>query len=175
MAYKQDIKEYKQKAQADFEKHLMELEDNVIKAIDAESNKNPVSKIYLDYQTSSLKLIEGKIKIDNEILKQINITHLEKYKDLEPVQFTQIQDKLVANHKQIIGELKASYETIANESREQLKDRLAKETENNDLDFKIDDPEEFFPDKMSVLSINFTVILILLILIIGLIYYYTFC
>ncbi len=174
MAYKQEIKDYKVKALEVFKRHLAELEDNVVNVTSGSENQDPVSKIYVDYQESTLKLIEGKIKIDNEFLKQINMTNLEKYKDLDPDKFQQLQAKIVDNHKRVIEELKAQYEEVAKESREQLKYRLAESSENNDLNVKLEDPEEFFPEKMSVLSLNFTIILILFIVIIGLIYYYNF-
>lgn len=173
MSYKQEIKDYKAKAKEVFQQHLTELEDNVVNFCISEDNSDPASKIYLDYQASTLKLIESKIKIDNEFLKQINITSLERYKDLEPAQFQQIQEKIVSNHKQIIEELKTTYEQFATESREQLKLRLVEQAKDNDLDVSSSNSEDFFPDKMGVLTVNFVIILVLLVVIIGLVYYYT--
>lgn len=174
MGYKQEIKDYKVRALEVFERHLAELEENVLKASTDTKENEAVSKIYLDYQESTLKLIEGKIKIDNEFLKQINIKNLELYQDLEPEKFSEIQDKIIANHKKIIEELKATYEEYATQSRQHLKSELAKVRDDSDLKVTTQEPDDFFPEKMGILSINFAVILVLLIAIIGLIYYYNF-
>lgn len=174
MSYKSEIKDYKQKAIEVFKNHLIDLETNVIEASKNELADEPVSKIYVDYQESTLKLIEGKIEIDNEFLKKINIQNLEKYKDIDPEKFEQIRTKIVDNHKRVIEELKENYEELAKESRENLKYQLAEIREDNDLNVSSTNPEEFFPEKLNVLTLNFVIIFGLLALIIGLIYYYNF-
>lgn len=174
MAYKQEIKDYKVRALEVFERHLYELEEKVLETSTETNESEPVSKIYIDYQESCLKLIEGKIKIDNEFLKQINIKNLEFYKDLEPEKFAQVQEKIIINHREIIEELKIKYEQVANESRQKLKGELAKIREDSDLNVAATDADDFFPEKMGVLSVNFGIILLLLITIIGLIFYYSF-
>lgn len=174
MAYKQEVKEYRQKAVDVFVEHLQELEKNVIEASVEIQDSKPVSQIYVEYQESTLKLIEGKIKIDNEFLKQINITNLELYKDLEPEKFQKLQEKIVANHTRIISELKEQYEQLAVESRDKLKYKLANEREDSDLNVAMEDPEQFFPEKLNILTVNFVIIIILFAAIIGLIYYYLF-
>ncbi len=174
MGYKAEVKSYKNEALISFDEHLKQLEQNVIKASSNEDNKKPLSSIYVEYQESTLKLIESKIKIDNEYLKQINIKYLEQYKDIEPEKFQELQEKLVSNHKQIIGEIKEHYETVASESREQLKVELAKTRDDGDLRVKSSNPESFFPDKLGTINTNFIIIFILLLAVIGLIYYYYF-
>ncbi len=174
MSYRTKVKDYKSNAISSFDEHLKQLEQNVIKASSGEDNKKPLSAIYIDYQESTLKLIESKIKIDNEYLKQINIDYLEQYKDIEPEKFQELQEKLVSNHKQVISEIKDHYETVATESREQLKFDLANTREESDLRVKSSEPESFFPEKLNTITANFVVIFILLIAVIGLIYYYYF-
>lgn len=174
MSYKHDVKDYKAKATQAFKQHLSELEANVISVSTRVENTKPSSELYLEYQASSLELIMTQIKIDNEFLKQINIQNLEKYKQLEPEKFQQIQDKILNNHKMVIEDLKLQYEQIAKQSREELKYKLAEAAQNNDLKLNPNSPEDFFADKVGVLTINFAIIFLLLILIIGLTYYYIF-
>ncbi len=174
MTYKQEITEYKGKALEVFKGHLEELENNVIKANENVEESSSVSDVYTNYQESTLKLIEGKIKIDNEFLKQINITYLDKYKDLKPEQFQEIQEKIVSNHQRIITELKTEYEQFAKDSRENLKYKLAEAREDNDLKINNNNPDEFFSEKMNILSANFIIIFVLLVIVVGLIYYYIF-
>ncbi len=172
MGYKNEIKEYQNGAIASFDEHLKQLEENVLRSSEADDISKPLSQIYIDYQESTLKLIESKIKIDNEYLKQINISYLEQYKDIEPEKFQTLQEKLVTNHKKVIGEIKEHYETVATNSKEQLKVDLANTREEGDLRVKQNDPDNFFPEKLKIVTTNFVIILILLVAVIGLIYYY---
>lgn len=170
MNYREQILEYKASAIRKFENHLNELEENVLSEehlIDIEA-----SEIYTSYQIKTLKLIEGKLKIDNEFLKNINITYLEKYKDLDPQQFTMLQERIIENHKQVISELKANYEFCSNNSRDKVKYEISSIKDNSDIESPEQSAEEFFPEKMHILNFNFIVMLVLMIFIIGLIYYY---
>ncbi len=174
MGYKNEVKAYQNEAFASFDEHLKQLESNVIQTSLDEEKQKPLSALYVDYQESTLKLIESKIKIDNEYLKDINLTYLEQYKDLEPDKFQQLQQKLVDNHKRIISEIKEHYEQVAQESRVQLKDDLANTREESDLAASASDPDDFFPEKLSVINANFIIIVVLLFAVIGLTYYYYF-
>lgn len=172
MEYKQEIKQYKLEAIENFRQHLTELERNVIETSLRTSTEKNLSEIYIDYQERTLKLIEGKIKIDNEHLKQINIKNLELYKDLEPEKFKVIQERVIENHKNIILELKAKYEEDAILSRSNLKFKLAEKHGDNDLDVPAIDPADFFPEKMNTITLNFIIIIGLLLVILTLTYYY---
>lgn len=172
MNYREEIIEYKASAIKKFEKHLIELEENVLS--DENLKDVEASELYTAYQIKTLKLIEGKLKIDNEFLKNINITYLEKYKDLDPKQFTMLQGRIIDNHKEIISELKANYEFSSNSSREKIKYEIASIKEDSDIVIEEENAEEFFPEKMHILNFNFIVMLVLMSVIIALICYYNF-
>lgn len=172
MNYRDEILEYKASAIKKFENHLKELEENTLSGENVKDIE--ASEIYTNYQIKTLKLIEGKLKIDNEFLKNINITYLEKYKDLDPKQFALLQDRIIENHKDVISELKANYEFCSNSSREKVKYEIASVKEDSDIIIEEENAEEFFPEKMHVLNFNFIVMLVLMIVIIGLICYYNF-
>lgn len=172
MNYREKIIGYKASAIKKFEKHLIELEENVLS--DENLKDVEASELYTTYQIKTLKLIEGKLKIDNEFLKNINITYLEKYKDLDPKQFTMLQDRIIDNHKEIISELKANYEFSSNSSREKIKYEIASIKADSDIVIEEENAEEFFPEKMHILNFNFIVMLVLMSVIIALICYYNF-
>lgn len=174
MTYKQEVAQYKDKAITIFQGHISDLEKNIIKRSKDVEKQTPVSELYIDYQKGILKLIEGKLRIDNEFLKQISITSLEKYVGLDTEQFSEIQGKVLENHKRIIKELKTEYEQIALASREHVKLSLATSREDNDLNVSQTDTVNFFPPKMSIISANFILVLIIFVLIIGSVYYINF-
>ncbi len=175
MNYKTEIFEYKEKAISDFKSHLNDLEANVIKSVEVgEVNENKAATdIFMDYQSSVVNLINGKFELDNEFLKSIAKRYLEENKGANEERYQKIEEKLLSNHTRVLNELKESYDQIASESREELKNSL--DSARNDKTLAVDEePKELFPEKMHVLSLNFLLITILLLVIIFLVYKFYF-
>ncbi|WOO87832.1 hypothetical protein RZE82_02575 [Mollicutes bacterium LVI A0039] len=170
MTYKQEINDYKAKALDVYQGHLVDLEQNIITLSTTQSEEKTAADFYIDYQNSTIKLIEGKIKIDNEFVKQINIKYLDKYKDLDPEQFEQLKLRVVDNHRTVISELKDQYEELAVESRENIKFKLAETREDNDLNIDVHDPVDFFPKKISLFNFSFVAMLVSMTMIIVILY-----
>lgn len=173
MSYQQDVINFKANSIETFKNHIQELETNVITAAENEPDKTRVAELYVEYQQKTVMLIANKFKIDNEYLKQLNQNNLDANKNQDPQTFIKIQEVLVNNHVQILNELKEQYEQFCEQSREKLREKLATENPQSNLRV-IEKKEPLFKRRILYINLSFIIIMLVLAMIVGLIYYLNF-
>lgn len=169
MNYQQEVQQFKSNSLLTFKQHIEELENNVLKAAEIQSDKTKVAELYVEYQQKTVMLIANKFKIDNEYLKDLNTRNLDANKNVDPETFLKIQEVLVKNHVQILSELKTQYELYCEQSRESLRQKLA--TENPQSSLRVNSEiKPLFGKRVSYINLSFLLLLLILLAIVYFVY-----